>query len=40
MKELLAEMEEQAKYLAAHERQDQRENAALQESLFWTKLLK
>jgi hypothetical protein len=34
MKELLAEMEEQAKYLAPDGGHDQRENAALQESLF------
>jgi type I restriction enzyme, S subunit len=34
MKELLAEMEEQAKYLGAHRPNGQRENAALQESLF------
>jgi type I restriction enzyme, S subunit len=34
MKELLAEMKEQAKYLAARGTYSQRENAALQESLF------
>jgi hypothetical protein len=34
MKELLAEMEEQAKYLPAHNSQGRRDNAALQESLF------
>jgi type I restriction enzyme S subunit len=34
MKELVAEMEEQAKYLAPHRTHSQRENAALQESLF------
>jgi type I restriction enzyme, S subunit len=33
-KDILAEMEEQAKYLAAHGACGQRENAALQESLF------
>jgi type I restriction enzyme, S subunit len=33
-KELLAQMEEQAKYLAAHGIHSQRENSALQESLF------
>ena len=34
MKEIMAEMKEQAKYLAAHGTHNQRENAALQESLF------
>jgi type I restriction enzyme S subunit len=34
MKELLAEMKEQAKYLVAHAAHSQPENAALQESLF------
>jgi type I restriction enzyme S subunit len=34
MKELLAEMEEQANYLGAHRPNGQRKNAALQESLF------
>jgi type I restriction enzyme S subunit len=34
MKEIMAEMEEQSKYLAAHGIHNQRENAALQESLF------
>jgi type I restriction enzyme S subunit len=34
MKELLAEMEEQAKHLAARGKHSQLENAALQESLF------
>jgi type I restriction enzyme, S subunit len=34
MKEIMAEMKEQAKYLAAHSTHSQRDNAALQESLF------
>jgi hypothetical protein len=34
MKELLAEMEEQAKYLVAHGTHSKQENAAPQESLF------
>ena len=34
MKELMAEMEEQAKYLAPHGTHSQREKAALQESLL------